>query len=475
MARGYWSETDKPVRPGFYNRFKSAALSRTTPGKIGIVAMPAKANWGPTKQVISIENEKDLINKFGDDINYSACKLGKLVLLGQPKEFVIYRLVDGTEKKASLTLKDTTEAPVDVLKFETKYPTTRKFNITVRTNIVDSLKKDIVLYEDTKQLYVFSSLAGTIDEIVTATNNNQENLWVNATKVADGNGILANVSNQPLTGGNDGSAGVTNENYIEAMTAFESVKFTGFCLDGITDESLQTSVKSWVERNRKNGKKIRAYLGGTAEETIIQANNKSKTFNYEGIHYVGTVGGVLDGIAYTPAEAACYIAALGEGLGLKESLCNAATVFDDVTKNLTDDEIKSALAAGTITLRYDDGVVGIEDDVNTLKIFGADQDENWGYLRAVKFMDAVDEDTGSIGNKQYVGKVPNSGIGQTALISALKQYFETYQSAGLIEDNFTVEIDKELQANAKNDEFYWRWDAKYINLMKRIYGTGYIR
>jgi Phage tail sheath protein. len=475
MASGYWSETDKPTRPGFYNRFKAAALSRIQAGKRGIVAMPIKANWGPVKTIVSITSEKDLTTNFGNDMSYTAYKLGRLTLLGQPKEILLYRLVDGNEKVASITLKDTTAVtPVDVLKLDTKYPTTRGFNITVRSNIVDDTKKDIVLYEGTTQLYVFSALTGTIDEIVASINSNEENLWLSATKIATGNGTLANISNQPLTGGNNGTTSVTNQNYIDAMAAFESVKFNGFCLDGITDSALQISTKSWIERNRNNGKKIKGYVGGTSSETITEANAKSSSFNYEGMHYIGAVGGILDGLEYTPAETACYIAALGEGQDLKESLCNTTTVFNNVTKNLTDEEIKSALQSGTMVLRYDDGAVVIEDDVNTLKSYGTDQDETWGYLRAIKFMDAVDEDTSFTGNRQYVGKVPNGRTGQVAVISSLKQYFETLESGGLIDD-FTVEIDEELQANAANDEFYWRWDANYINVMKKIFGTGYIR
>lgn len=475
MASGYWSETNKPIRPGFYNRFKAAAESRIQSGKSGIVAMPVKSNWGPVKQIVHITSEKDLTVNFGSDMNYTAYKLGKLSLLGRPKELLLYRLVDGTEKVASKTLKDTTAVtPVDVLKLDTKYPTTRAFNITVRSNIIDDTKKDIVLYEGTTQLYVFSALTGTIAQIVESINKNEENLWISASKIAEGNATLANISNQPLAGGNNGTTSITNQHYIEAMAAFEGVKFNGFCLDGLTDSALQTSVRSWVERNRLNGKKIRAYLGGTINETIVEANSKAKSFNYEGIVYVGAVGGVYDGVKYSPAETACYIAALGESTDLRESLCNMVTIFNDVTKNLTNEEIESSLQSGTLVLRYDNGSVSIEDDVNTLKSYGADQSETLGYLRAIRFIDTVDEDTSSTGNKQYVGKVPNGKNGQVALLSALKQYFETLQASGYIED-FIVEIDESLQANAKNDEFFWRWDAKYINVMKRIYGTGYIR
>lgn len=99
--------------------------------------MPVKANWGPVNKVISVKDEKDLINKFGKD--NTAYRLGRLALLGQPKELLLYRLTDGTEKIASVMLKDTEDT--DLLKIETQYPTTRDFNVTVRTNIVESDKK----------------------------------------------------------------------------------------------------------------------------------------------------------------------------------------------------------------------------------------------------------------------------------------------------------------------------------------------
>lgn len=470
MASGTWSETDRPIRSGFYNRFKAAALARIQMGKRGIVAMPVKANWGPAKEVVSITSEPSLINNYGSDPNYTAYRLGRLALLGQPKELLLYRLTDGSEKVAEVTLKNTSDA--NALKLETKYPSTRDFKVTVRPSIVNEEAKDIVLHEGTRLLYTFTGLIGTMDEVVEAINGNEDNKWLKATKVA--NGPLADVVTQALTGGNDGTAGVTNEDYINAMDKFEGYKFNGFTLDGVTDPALHTSVRSWVKRNRRNGKKIRAYVGGELNESINDANNRSKAHNYEGFHNIGSTGGVLDGVTYTPAEVAVYVCALGEGQDMRASLCNQVTIFNDVTTHLSDEEITSSILSGTMVLRYDDGAVVIEDDVNTLKRYGEDQNETWGFLRAIKFMDMVDEDTSFTGNRQYVGKVLNGETGQIALLTALKLYFETLQIGQLIED-FKVEIDEDLQKNAANDEFFWIWDAKYINVMKKIMGTGYIR
>lgn len=472
MASGYWSETDRPIRPGFYNRMKAAALARIQMGKRGIVAMPVKSNWGPSKEVVSITSEKDLINNFGSDMNYTAYKLGRLTLLGQPKELLLYRLVDGTEKVATITLK---AAAADAIKLETKYATTRDFNVSVEPNLVDETLVNIILYEGAKPLYEFKGLSGNANDIANTINEDKENKWLKATKIGAGTGVITldSVVSQKLIGGNDGTSNVTAEDYIDAMSMFEGRKFNGFSLDGITTQAIHTSVKGWVERNRRAGKKIRAYLGGTADESITEANNRSKSINSEGVHNIG-VGGILDGVEYTPAETACYIMGLGEGQDMKECLTNQVTVFQDVGKHLTDEEIGDATLSGTLIIRYDDGSVVVEDDVNTLKRYGQDQNEIWGNLRAIKFMDMVDEDTSFTGNRQYVGKVLNGRTGQLAVLSALKQYFEILETGELIED-FIVEVDEELQKNAASDEFFWIWDAKYINVMKKIFGTGYIR
>lgn len=473
MASGHWSETDRPIRPGFYNRFKAAALARIQMGKRGVVAMPVKANWGPVGEVVSITNEARLISEYGSDMNYTAYKLGRLVLLGQPKELLLYRLADGTEKPSSLKLK---AEEVDVLELETKYPTTRSFKVIVKPNIVNDETSDIVLLEGSRPLYEFKGLEGTSSEIAEVINKTLDNKWITAKSLtpSDEDPIsLDSVVSADMTGGNDGVAGITAEDYINAMSVFEGRKFNGFTLDGIVDQAIHTSVVGWAERNRRVGKKIRVYLGVDKEVSITEANNKSKSINSEGVINVG-VGGILDGMEYTPAETACYIMGLGEGQDMKECLTNQTTVFQDVVTHLSHEEIEETILSGTLILRYDDGVVVVEDDVNTLKRYGQDQNEIWGNLRAIKFLDMVDEDTSNTGNRQYVGKVPNGTTGQLAVIAALKQYFEILQSGGLIED-FTVEIDGELQSTAASDEFFWTWDAKYINVMKKIYGTGYIR
>lgn len=469
MATGNWNENNRPKIPGFYNRFKTKAEERIGTGIHGILAMPVKSDWGPTNEVVSIKNEKELKKMFGENMNFTAYKLGRLALLGNPKALLLYRLVDGSEKTSTLTLKSSDQEAKDLIKLETKYPTTRKFNVTVKTNLVDDNKKDIILFEENKIL--FTSSGENIDEIVTRINENIENNYIVAKKIENNTGTLVNIVNTPLTGGNNGDK-VNNEHYLNAMSAFEGYNIDGFTLDGATDPALQASVKEWVIRNKDEGINIIAFVGGPKEEKLEQANSKSKEFNHEGIVNV-FAHATYEGIKYTQAEVAVYIAALGTGQGLGESLCNFVTIFDNVEPRLSKTEIENALESGTLVLSKDDDDVIIVDDVNTLKNYTDDKSDVFGSIRAVKFLNAVDGDT-SLKRKDFVGKVSNDDTGRTLIICALKQYFETLAKEGIIKD-FTVEIDKELQANAKSDEFFWKWNATYVDVIKRIYGTGYVK
>lgn len=467
---GTWSETNKQDIPGGYNRFKTIAEKRIEVGTTGTVAMPIKANWGPVKTVTTILEEKDLINMFGKD--NTAYKLGRLALLGQPKELLLYRLADGSEKVATVTLKNSEETPKDIIKLETKYPTTRAFSVSIKSNIVDN-SKSLILFEGARQLLTILSLPKETEEIVNAINTNQDNKYIVASKVGDVEGTLVDVVNVAFSGGNDGNGNITNEDYLEAMSVFEPYDLDAFTLDGVSDSTLLTSVRNWTDIQKNNGNDFISFLGGDNETTLEEANKKSKELNNFNVVNIGDALYYED-VLYSPAEVAVYIAALSVGLGLKECICNKRTVFTRMKKKHSKPEISTALKAGTLVFKEKDGAVIIVDDKNTYTEYTEEKNEVLGYIRAVRFINTVDRDT-TVSDDKYIGDAINDELGQISVICALKKYFEAFEQERIIDKNFTVEVDKELQANAKNDEFFWKWNANYINVMKKIYGTGYIR
>ncbi|NFO40783.1 phage tail sheath protein [Clostridium botulinum] len=471
MAKGTWSEKDKPKIPGFYHRMQIVA-EESANNIQGILAMPVKSDWGPVNKVVSVSQERHLKNAFGNNADFTAYKLGKLALLGKPKELLLYRLVDSAAKPGELILKNTESSPTNVIKLQTIYPSSRSFNVTIRTNIINDSAKDIILYENTTQLVEVSALTGSIDEIIEQINKSALSDYISATKVDGATGTLANIVNEKFTGGNDGLSSITNAEYLEAMKAFESHGIDGFTLDGVTDVGLHTSVKTWVNECKKEGIDILAFVSSSSE-SLSQANAKSKEYNDYLMHNIYLKTATYEGITYTAAEVAVYVAALALGKNLKESVCNEITIFDSVEPRLSRTEIESALESGTIVFDVIDNEVVIVDDVNTYKNYKNEKEEALGNIRAIGFIRTVNKQTAGAG-KDYIGKISNDDTGHTVTLCGLKTFFETYQKLGIIA-KFNIETDEELQKNAQSDEFFWKWDAEYINVIKKIFGTGNLK
>lgn len=483
MAGGTWSPTEKKERPGFYLNFVAAALAAIQPGARGIVACPVKANWGPVKQFVEITSESELLSKYGEDLvtGATAYKTVRMALLGGAKTVLAYRLADSGAAKASITLQDTSATPVNVLKLETKYETTRDFRVTTRTNLVDNTKQDILLYDGTTLLRTFTFTSGTggVDNAVTAINSDTGNEWITATKLADGNGVLAAVTSQAFAGGDNGIDGVVNADYIAAQDAFEARNWNLFVLDGMTDSALQTSFSSWIQRLRTEGKGVMAVFGGSAVADADPAlgNARSVGFNHEGIINV-IVSGVLDGVTYSSAEVAPYIAGLIAGQKLSESITYAVTPFDDVSPRLTHNQIVAALQSGSLVLVHNGEKVKVEKGINTLTTLRQGQNNQWKKIRAIRTMDAFNADLLKTAQDYYIGKVNNDDDGKVALLNAYKQYMEVQANAGIIENDYQVYLDPAYHGNppvAAPDEVYPVWEARITDTMDYIYGTFVVK
>jgi len=359
----------------------------------------------------------------------------------------------------------------------TKYPSARPFNVTVRDNPVTGSKQDLLLYEGTTLLYTFTFPVGSIAAIVDAINDDQNNRWITATKVADGTGMLKTVTGQPFMSGNNGTNTITNSDYLAAMEAFEARNFDIFTLDGATDSQLQASVRAWVARLRDEGHGVIAVLGGSATDDLDPAvrNARSQSFNHEGVINVITSARLGD-IWYSSAQVAPYIAGLIAGQRLAESITYAPTVFTDVKPRLTDTQVREALESGSLVLVHDGEKVKVEQGINTLTSLRTGQNRQWKKIRAIRIMDAINSDLLRTASNSYIGKVINNEDGRLALINACKQYMEQLVLGGLIEADFTVQLDPEYHPDlAQPDEVYIRWDARLTDTMEYIYGTFNVR
>ncbi|GBF35496.1 phage-like element PBSX protein xkdK [Desulfocucumis palustris] len=490
MAGGTWSATEIPVLPGLYLNFEAAALAAIQPGARGVVVAPVKAHWGPVREFVEINSEAAINDYFSADHTggSTAATTLKLILLGGAGKVLAYRLADGSAAKAGVTLKDGSAA--DVLGITARYEGARgnNFKITVGDNPADGVnKQDLQLFEGSVLLrtFTFNKGAGVVDNAVAAINSDPANKWVRAAKLAGGDGTIAGVPDQPLSGGNSGIASIGAAEYAGALTAFETRDFNLIALDGVYDPAIQTSLVSWAGRMREEGKGIIAVLGGqasddTAPEAVGKAIARSAGFNHEGIVNVGT-GAILDGVAYSSAQLSAYVAGLIAGQKLSEATTYAATPFDDVTRRWTRSEMEQAVAGGVFLLFHDGLLVKALRGMNSLVTLRQGQNNSWKKIRTIRVMDAVNTDLLRAAEDNYIGKVNNTEEGRLALIGACKQYMQSLAQAGIIENTgWDVYLDPDYYGTGavntpEPDQVYLRWEARLTDVMEQIFGTFIVK
>ena len=468
MARGTWSETNKPKAPGFYHRMVQKA-QETAESISGVLAMPVKSNWGPIKTVTEVSGLQELKHKFGTSMDFTAYKLGRLALLGNPEKLLLYRLADDSAAKGAASLKNSEDT--DVIKFETLYPSDRDFKLSVASNIVNSSNKDISLYEGTTLLGKIENITGTLQEILDIINKSNIGDYVVGKLVDGATGTLADVSSVAFTGGNNGTTSITNDDYISAMEVIRAYEFDGFTLDGVSDPALIATVKEWGDECKKEGLDFLIF-SATNETTLNAANQKSKGYNSTLMHNGFAKTLTYDNVDYTIAETMVYVAALALSKNLKGSICNAETIFTDVQPRLKRTEIDSALEAGTIVFTAKkNGKVVIVDDVNTYKDYEKEEDKVLGNIRAIRFINTVNKICAIKAEDDFEGQVSGDETGHTIILSGFKNFFDEWKKLGIIK-GYTAETDEENQATAATDEYFWKWSADYVNVTKRIYSTG---
>ena len=484
MAGGIWSITELPVLPGLYMNFQAAALAAIQTGARGVVMLPVKAHWGPVETFETLTSENDLLEKFAaaaDSDGSTVYNTVRMALLGGAKKVLAHRIAGPEVATASITLKDTNVTPANVLKLTAKYPGARAnaFKITIQANLIDNTKQDLKLYEGTTLLKTFTFLSGNIDAAVLSINDNAENVWLIAEKVAAG--TLAAVSSSAMTGGNSGISGITASTYTAAMAAFETQTFNILSLDGITDAAIQTSVASWTIRMRNQGKCIMTIMGGpaaddTATDAVAKAIARTAGFNHEGIVNVGT-GVELDGEIYSSAQVAPFVAGLIAGQKLSESTTYAATAFDDVTRRWTHSEQEDAVRNGVFILFHDGTIVKPLRGINSLITLRQGQSNFFKKIRAIRVMDAINSDLQTAAEKNYIGKINNNEEGRLALIAACKQYMEVLVQGGVIEaTNWDVYLNptyhgKNATITPEPDQVFMNWTARMTDVIEQIFGT----
>ena len=129
----------------------------------------------------------------------------------------------------------------------------------IHISLTNGEERELLVFEGVtlRQTIAFAKGGQEAQALVTAVENSAS-LWLTATLLAEGNGILAPVTQMALAGGKDPE--VTGESYSSGLSALEALDWNVLCLD--TNDNVTHMVgQTYIDRVREDGKRVCVVLG----------------------------------------------------------------------------------------------------------------------------------------------------------------------------------------------------------------------
>lgn len=470
---GTYIEGSSKVLSGVYTLIQSVVTGIPL-GDRGIVAYPFTADWGPVNKLdqVLFGGEFDKKYNASGNENLTAKLIYDNAWKGKPARVLTYRMATEAAAKGTVTLQDSGAA--DSLVLETKYPSARPFEVTVKDSLTGSGKTIQIIENGIKLAEVEGETVAELEEELNATD------YVTVTSTGDN--LPENITGATFTGGANGDS-VTSTEYSDFLDAVEANgKPQGFSLDGVSDEAIISTVEAWTKRVRDQGLYITFASGGpsTWDSDIEAANTASTNFNHRGIV---NVGNGVDG--YTAAEMAVFVAARVASIPLNRTVTDVVIDYDSVNKELLPGDRVKAKEAGTLVFVHDsDGMVVIDEGVNTLTAPSGGEHEYMGKIRVNNALDFISKDLEAFGNEYKKTKSNTQEARQTYASLVEDTYFRALAAMEVIKDEpgFRYSYIEDPEYHGENavyspalDEAYFVAEFTPVDSMERIYQKFLLR
>ena len=408
MAGGTFNKQNK-IRPGVYQNIKTNKMRMTENDINGVVAIALELDFGKEQAITRIEDETEIYEKLGYNLNDEKVLLLKEILK-ETSKILVYRLNSGEKAKATVEEDKTIMA---------KYAGTKGNEITViiANNVEDTTKYDVITY-----------LEGT--KIDSQTISNYEEFEENDYITLTGTGAISKATTVKLEGGTTEKA--TEENvypkFLEALE-LENYNYIAYCG---TDDATKALIVTFVKRmNDQEGIRVKAVMGDYAAD-------------YEKITTIKNGVVLEDGTELTNAQCAAYFAALSSVSDINQS--NTYTQYKgavDANPRLNNRDTEKALKAGKIIFtRRNNETVVIEQDINSLVTFTVEKNSDFSKNRVVRALDGLASDIKHIFEQSYIGKISNNTDGRNILRAAIIDNIKEKQNRGafqnFVEDDVSV-------------------------------------
>jgi hypothetical protein len=468
MAGSTFAPGEQKTRPGIYFRHTNAGSVPIAGREQGVVAAVLQSNWGPLGGHREVETEEQLNQLFGTQANTN---LVRQAFKGGALRAVVIR-TGGTAVKATLTLEDTTEGnPVNAIRIDAKHPGTRGngFSVTVRDSLADpSNFRELLVYEGTtlRQTIQFAKGSGEPAALVAAVTA-VASPWIDAVKLADGNGLLAAVTQEPLASGTNPS--VSAGDYATALNAIEAVEWNVLATDS-ESPSVHTAIATYIDRVRTDGKRVMAVVAEPTSVGFATRRTNAQTLNNPAIVYVGNGFSEPDGTAVNGYPAGGRIAGLIAALPVTASLTHlvisgAASILGALTGNEVVQAINSGMVVFTPNARRQ---VMVEYGVTTFVTPDANRDAGWKKIRRVRTRDTL-MDRIALTWDPLIGQVNNTPDGRATLMAAAQGAINRMAAEGALLPGGTIVEDP---ANPpEGDSAWFLVSVNDVDSAEKVYAT----
>lgn len=460
---GTFTIGETKIRPGEYHRTENGGGINTVGARNGIVAGVIRANWGPLGEVVTFEPSTSVKATYGSGLTENL--ITEMFKEGSSKGYFVRVGTGGT--CGSITLKDDAAEAVDIVTITAKYVGTRALTVSIRDSLTNTSKRECVIYDGTSELekitFEKNAEGGEAAAIVAAFAASNS---FTATKVADGSGKLATVTQSAFTAGTNPT--VNNDAYSAALNALEPYAFNAFCVD-TEDTTVHALVQAFIDRIYAAGLYPTAVLSErkTTENTLSVRMNRAATYNDAKIIYV------LNGATNTNGETlegyinAARIGGIIANVPSNQSVTHyVVSGYAGLAEALTNTQIESALQKGCLVLTTNSsGQVWIEQGINTLVTLSGDEDDGWKKIRRVKTRFELMQRIGDT-VEQLVGKVNNDTDGRAAIIAAGQSIIDTM----IAEKKISAGTMTEDEANpAKGDSAWFLIAVDDLDSIEKFY------
>jgi hypothetical protein len=253
--------------------------------------------------------------------------------------------------------------------------------------------------------------------------------------------------------------------FIDMRDAFDSRPFNVFVFDGEVSDDEQDATVAWTKRCREeDGKHFISVFGGSAADDADPTIGNARSVNLRYKYTVNLITGVVNnGVSYSSAQFAPYIAGLIAGTPINKSTTYVQIPVDDVTKRLTNSQIKTALQAGSFVLIHDGEKVKVQQGLTT----------DLGKIRKVRAEQAIATDVAKTAADAYIGKIDNNEDGQKSLIAAVKRYLEVLAVNNVLRNDkdHPIVVTLDPQRESVGDKVYLLIKVTEVDSMEYIFLT----